>query len=144
MGRRYPQTPVVGVAGIVLAGDEVLLIKRGRPPAMGIWSIPGGRLELGEELRSGCAREVLEETGIEVEVGPLVELFERIHKDEAGRVEYHYVLADFVCNAQRAEPKAGDDASLARWTPIADLTDEGLTKGTLQVIRKAWGMINSG
>lgn len=140
MGRRYPDRPVVGVSGVVICGDEVLVVKRGRAPSKGLWSLPGGAVELGERLSVACAREVLEETGVPVEVGPLVEVFERLLRDETGRVEYHYVLLDYLCRAQRVAPTAGDDADEARWALIEEVGDLGLTPDTLEVIRKAQAM----
>lgn len=136
MSRRYPERPVVGVAGVVLAGAEVLLVRRGTEPSKGIWSLPGGAVEVGEGLAEACAREVLEETGIPVRVGPLVEVVERIRRDDNGRVEYHYVLLDYLCLAERAEAKAGDDAADARWAALQELGPFGLTPDTLRVLQK--------
>ena len=101
MGRHYPSQPVVGVGGVVLCGDEVLVVQRGAEPSKGLWSIPGGAVEVGESLAEACAREVAEETGLQVRVGPMVEVIERILRDDRGRVEYHYVLIDFVCSSPR-------------------------------------------
>lgn len=144
MGRRYPERPVVGVGGIVLAGDQVLLVKRGAPPSQGLWSLPGGAVRVGEGLKEACAREVMEETGIAVAVGPLVEVFERVLRDGQGRVEYHYVLHDYLCHALPDKPRAGDDAAEARWVALADLDKAGLTPDTDRVIRRAAGLSNSG
>ena len=140
MGRRYPQAPVVGVGAVVIAGKRVLLVRRGRPPAQGIWSLPGGVVELGERLRQACAREVREETGVSVEVGPMVEVLERVLPDEAGDVEYHYVLVDFLCFAEETAPVAGDDAAEAKWTDLESLDQVNLTNDTKRVILKAAGM----
>lgn len=137
MGRHYPDQPVVGVAGVVLAGGRVLLVKRGSPPSQGLWSLPGGAVELGEGLRQACAREVAEETGLRVEVGPLVEVVERIFHDAQGRVEYHYVLLDYLCQGELIDPRAGDDAAEARWVELAALEGAGLTPDTAQIVRKA-------
>ncbi len=144
MARRYPERPVVGVAGVVLAGAEVLLIKRGTRPGKGLWSLPGGAVETGEGLREACAREVLEETGISVRVGPLVEVVERIRRDDRGRVEYHYVLLDYLCLAERTGPTAGDDAADARWVTLAGLGQAGLTPDTLRVVQKGAAMAAKG
>lgn len=137
MGRRYPAAPVLGVSGVVLNGDHVLLVKRGSPPAKGLWSLPGGAVELGEGLHEACAREIMEETGIQAEVGPLVEVVERVLKDQAGRVEYHYVILDYLCRAQALPPKAASDAADARWVALAELESLGLTADTARVIRAA-------
>jgi len=140
MGREYPAAPVVGVGAVVISGGRVLLVRRGRPPSQGIWSLPGGVVELGEELKSACAREVAEETGLGVTVGPLVEVVERILRDEQGRVQFHYVLADFLCAAEEAAPKAGDDAAEAKWVELSDLAGAALTPHTQRVVLKAAGM----
>jgi ADP-ribose pyrophosphatase YjhB (NUDIX family) len=144
LGRRYPELPVVGVGAVVLAQAEgrvwALLIQRGAPPSRGIWSIPGGAVELGEGLVEACAREVAEETGLAVEVGPLVEVVERLLKDGEGRVEYHYVLMDYLCRAPFAPPRAGDDALAARWAALDELDRAGLTPDTARVVRKAAAM----
>ncbi|MBU4564743.1 MAG: NUDIX hydrolase [Desulfarculus sp.] len=137
MGRHYPELPVVGVGGIVLAGDQVLLVKRGAEPSKGIWSIPGGAVEVGESLAQACAREVLEETALQVSVGPMVEVIERILRDPTGRVEYHYVLIDFLCFCQPLEPRAGDDAAAAVWAGLDTLDGYTLTHDTKRVILKA-------
>ncbi|BEQ15271.1 NUDIX hydrolase [Desulfoferula mesophila] len=137
MGRHYPELPVVGVGAVVLSGDQVLLVQRGREPSKGIWSIPGGGVELGESLVQACAREVAEETSLDVEVGPVVEVIERILHDSQGRVEYHYVLVDFLCYALPLEPTAGDDAAAALWTGLEGLDGFKLTPDTHRVILKA-------
>lgn len=137
MGRRYPDRPVLGVGGVVLAQGQVLLVKRGQPPSQGLWSLPGGAVELGESLSQAVAREVREETGLSVEVGPLVGVYERLQEDAQGGLEYHYVLLDYLCQAELRPPQAGDDAAAARWVALADLDRAGLTPDTIQVIRKA-------
>lgn len=86
MGRRYPEQPVLGVGAVVLSGGQVLLVKRGSPPTQGLWSLPGGAVEVGESLQQTVAREVAEETGVAVEVGSLVGVFERLLKDDQGRL----------------------------------------------------------
>ncbi len=144
MGRHYPELPVVGVGGVVLAGDQVLLVKRGAEPAKGIWSIPGGAVEVGESLAQACAREVAEETGLTVQVGPMVEIIERILRDAQGRVEYHYVLIDFLCYSPLLEPKAADDAAAARWSALDGLGALRLTHDTQRVILKAARLAQTG
>lgn len=137
MGRRYPAKPVLSVAGVVMAGHQVLLVQRGRPPAKGIWSIPGGAVETGESLHDALVREIMEETGIDIQVGPLVEVVERILPDAEGKIEYHYVILDYLCFAQQAEPRAGSDAAQARWVPFDELSQAGLTPDTEAVVRRA-------
>jgi mutator protein MutT len=137
MGRHYPAMPVLSVAGVVMAGGQVLLVKRGQAPAKGIWSIPGGAVEVGETLHEALVREIMEETGVPVEVGPLVEVVERILPDADDRIEYHYVILDYLCHAQPVEPKAGSDAAQARWVPFEELDQAGLTPDTEAVVRRA-------
>jgi 8-oxo-dGTP diphosphatase len=140
MPRRYPDRPVLAAAGVVISRGRVLLVKRGAPPALGLWSIPGGMVELGESLTEACAREVAEETGLAVEVGPLVEVVERLRPDAEGRLEYHYVIIDYLCSCPLAEPRAGDDAAAAAWVALDDLAGMDITTDTIKVIRKAAAM----
>jgi mutator protein MutT len=136
-GRRYPERPIVGVGAIVVEGDRVLLVERGREPQKGVWSLPGGAVEVGEHLKEAIRREVREETGLEVEPVRMVEVFERIMPDESGRTEYHYVLIDYLCRVTGGELKAESDARQARWVPRAELASYKMTEGTLRVIEKA-------
>jgi mutator protein MutT len=138
MVRAYPSQPVAGVGAIVLQQDEVLLVRRGNEPQKGLWSAPGGALELGESLQQGVRREVLEETGVEVRVLQLAEVFERIMTDDRGAVEYHYVLLDYLCEPVGGALSAGDDAAEAAWVNRADLSARSLTPGLERVIEKAF------
>src|SRR6478752_2084343 len=115
MQREYPQQPLVGVGAIIVEDSRVLLIKRGKAPLLGEWSIPGGMLELGETLRQGAEREAIEETGLVVRVTELLGVFDRIVPDENKRTLYHYVLIDFLCERISGELQAAGDASDARW-----------------------------
>jgi 8-oxo-dGTP diphosphatase len=133
----YPDRPVVGVGAVVLDGDRVLLIKRGNEPLKGQWSLPGGSVEIGETLETAIAREVREETGLAVEVGPIVEVLDRITRDAGGRVEHHFVLVDFVCRATEGVLRGASDADAAEWVPLERLTTYGVGGVTVQVIHKA-------
>ena len=115
MQREYPQQPLVGVGVVIVENDRVLLIKRGKAPLLGEWSIPGGMLELGETLRRGAEREALEDTGLVVRATDLLSVFDRIVPDENKRTLYHYVLIDFLCERISGELQAAGDASDARW-----------------------------
>ncbi|MGE0362246.1 MAG: NUDIX hydrolase [Vicinamibacterales bacterium] len=120
MSHEYPGAPVAGVGGVVIDAGRVLLVRRAHPPRQGEWSLPGGRVELGETLHDAVRRELREETGLEVTVGPLVECFDRIHRDDAGRVRYHFVIADYLCRVAGGTLRAGDDAADVAWvTPEA-------------------------
>jgi len=135
----YPERPVVGVGAVVLDGPRVLLIKRGHPPLKGHWSLPGGGVEVGETLEEAVAREVLEETGLTIEVGPIVEVLDRISRDADGRVEHHFVLVDFVCRASGGTLGCASDADAAEWVSLDALTRYGVAAVTVDVIRKAAG-----
>jgi ADP-ribose pyrophosphatase YjhB (NUDIX family) len=128
--------PVVGVGGIVVDQDRVLLVKRRNPPLQGRWSLPGGRVELGETLIEAVRREIKEECGLDVSVGPLVDVVDRIHRDEAGAVEHHFVLADFVCrSSEPSSAVAGSDAADLVWARLDQLRDLGVADATADVIR---------
>lgn len=135
--KSYPPRPVVGVGAVVLDARRVLLIKRAHEPLKGQWSLPGGRVELGETLEQAVAREVQEETGLDVDVGPIVDVLDRITRDEDGRVEHHYVLVDFVCRPSGGILSSASDADAAEWVPIEALADYGVAEVTVAVIRKA-------
>ena len=107
--REYPDCPMTGVGGVVISNERALLIRRDGPPLQGEWSIPGGMLELGETLHEGVRRELAEETGLVVRVLDLIEIFERISRDEAGICQYHFVIADYLCEQISGEPKAASD-----------------------------------
>ena len=140
MAHEYPAAPVVGVGGVVLAGDRVLLVRRGHPPRQGEWSLPGGKVELGEALVEAVRRELREETGLEVEVGPLVECFDRVHYDETGRVRYHFVIADYLCRAIGGALRPGDDAADAAWVQRDAVAGYGVNAHAAAVITAAFAM----
>jgi 8-oxo-dGTP diphosphatase len=135
MKREYPDAPLVGVGAIIIEGDRVVLVKRGHAPLLGEWSIPGGMLEVGETLRQAAVREVLEETGLQVEAGELLGVFDRIVHDADERTLYHYVLIDFLCRKITGEPQPAYDAAEARWFTRAELVGLGLPEDTQDVIR---------
>jgi len=135
--RPYPERPVVGVGAVVLDGDRVLLIRRGHAPLKGQWSLPGGGVEIGETLEQAVAREVLEETGLEIEVGPIVEVLDRISRDADGRVEHHFVLVDFAGRPSGGILRSASDAEDAAWVALADLARYEVAPVTISVIQKA-------
>lgn len=137
--------PAIGVGAVVFDDERrVLLIRRAQAPALGLWSVPGGRLEAGESLRECCRREVMEETGIAVEPGPIVAVAERI------RSGFHYVIVDFAATLKVSpapEPMPATDASAACWVGLDDLDGYELVEGLADVIRSAlasreqdWGL----
>lgn len=141
MQREYPAAPLVGVGAVVVneAGDRVLLVQRDREPSRGLWSIPGGLVQLGETLREAAIREVREECGLDVDVGDVVSVLDVIIRDDDGRVRYHYVLVDLVARHLGGEPVPADDVSAVRWVARHDLDQYPVTDGARAVIRKTMG-----
>jgi len=127
--------PICAVGAIVLEKAEVLLVRRNRAPALGQWSLPGGRVEWGETLREAIAREVREETGVDIEVEGLAGIAERILPDDEGKIEYHYVILDFWARPKSRDLTPGDDASEARWVPVGELNDYELTAGLYEFLQ---------
>lgn len=136
--REYPERPWVGVGALIFREGRVLLVRRGHAPSLGEWSIPGGALELGETLAEGVKREVREETGLEVEPVATVDVVDRIARDETGRVQFHYVLVDFLCRVTGGSEAFADDAVGLRWAAMDDL--EEVAPFTREVIAKARNM----
>ena len=135
--RQYPERPIVGVGAVIVQDGKVVLVKRRHEPLAGRWSLPGGTLELGETLEVGVAREIREETGLEVEVGPLIEVFDRIMTDEAGRVRYHFVLADYLCWPTSGALQAGSDVEDAVLAEPTCLEPFNVTPKAQSVIARA-------
>src|SRR5918994_6776712 len=126
--RKYPDRPYVGVGAVIVDSGKVLIVKRKYDPLAGQWSIPGGAVELGETLEASVTREMLEETGLEIEVGPVIEVFDRITRDEQGSVRYHFVLVDYLCWPAGGELLAGSDVADARFVEPAELGPYHLTQ----------------
>jgi ADP-ribose pyrophosphatase YjhB (NUDIX family) len=138
--REYPERPMIGVGGVIVDDGQVLLVRRGQPPLAGEWSIPGGLLEVGETLEEGLRREMREETGLEVTPAGLLEVLDRILRDEHGRARYHYVLIDYLCRiapGARERVRAASDAADCRWFSPDDLPGCNLHPDTLRVVRGA-------
>ncbi len=138
--REYPDRPIVGVGGVVIEDGQAILIRRGGPPLQGQWSIPGGTLELGETLVEGVRRELREETGLEVEVLELIEVFDRIFPDGAGRPQYHFVIVDYLCGRTGGTPKAGGDVSEIAQVREENLASYSLTEAATRVVTKAFAL----
>ena len=144
MKRKFPEMPLVGVGSIIIEGDRVLLVKRAHPPIQGQWSIPGGVLEVGEGVREAAVREAHEETGLIVEAGELLGVYDRILRDPERRVQYHYVLIDFLCRRVGGELIAASDAAEVRWFTRQELPGLDLAEDTQDVIRKGFQRRGSG
>lgn len=138
MKRDYPERPIIGVGAVIVEDDRVLLVRRATEPLKGEWSIPGGMLELGEKLKDGVKREVLEETGLTVEPGEVLEVFDSIFTDGNGQTQYHYVLVDYLCTRIAGNAVAATDVSEVQWVTETDLPALGLRGSIAQVVRKAF------
>jgi ADP-ribose pyrophosphatase YjhB (NUDIX family) len=146
VAREYPDAPRAAVGAIVLDADNVLLVRRGQPPGLGKWSVPGGLLDLGERLEDAVVREVEEESGLRVQVLGLCGVLDRIipgdRTDDRGDpiVRYHWVIVDYVATVVGGALCAGSDAAEARWVPLAELDRYDMTEGLVQMIKRAVGL----
>jgi len=147
--REYPEQPRVGVGGVVIHEARALLIRRGGPPLQGEWSIPGGMLEVGETLEQGVIRELSEETGLDVSVVQIIEVFERIFPappgadgspGDAARPQYHFVILDYLCEMRGGTLAAGSDALDFAWAREEELVKFDLTVAATRVLRKAFAL----
>jgi len=132
-----PLKPTVGVGIVIVRGCDVLLIKRGRPPGMGKWNIPGGRQEAGETVRETAVREALEETGLHVTNLRLIDVVDIVHRDDTGAITAHWTLVDFRADAPTGEAVAGDDAAAVEWVKVSDLASYELWPETDRIVRAA-------
>ena len=136
MAREYPAHPVVGVGAVVVRDGRALIVRRGHEPRKGQWSLPGGLVNLGESLADAARREVKEETGLDVYPGPIIETFDRVHRDPDGRIRYHFVIVDFVCESSGGVAVANSDAEAVAWTTAGELDAFGVNAHAAAVIRK--------
>lgn len=134
--RLYPENPIVGIGAVIVKGNKVLLIKRAGDPGRGLWSIPGGLVELGEKIKDAVRREVKEETGLDVRVGEIANVTEIITRDEEGKVKYHFVIVDFFAEVLRGELKPSSDALEAKWVEFKDLRKYRLTETVERLFKK--------
>ena len=134
----------MGVGAVIFKEQEVLLVQRGQEPARGAWSLPGGLVELGETLTGAIHREIAEETGLRVRILGIAAVLERLFPDAAGKIAYHYVLIDYLCDYLEGELKPGSDITAARFAALADLDRFDLPQFTLKVIRRAWEQFRQG
>ena len=141
MRREFPEQPIIGVGAIVIEHGRVLLVKRAHPPIAGQWSIPGGALEIGELVREAAVREAREETGLIVEPGELLGVFDRVLRNPEQRVQYHYVLIDFLCEPVGGELLAASDAAEVRWFTREELPALNLADDTYGVILKGFEIL---
>lgn len=137
MSREFPDHPRVGVGAVVLHRGRVLLVRRGRPPAAGRWSLPGGLVDLGETTAEAVRRELREECGIGVRLGGVAGVVDRVTRDPDGRVRYHYVLVDYLAFPDSDQVVAGSDAAECRWVPLDELERLEVTEGLADMVRRA-------
>jgi 8-oxo-dGTP diphosphatase len=138
MSRFYPSQPIVGVGIVICRGTQVLLIRRGKAPRKGQWSLPGGAQELGETVFDAARREAKEETGLDIEVLGLLDVVDSIHKDDDGKVKQHYTLVDVFASAPSGVAIAGDDAQGVGWFDIEDIKPLELWSETERIIYEAY------
>ncbi|MGA9544971.1 MAG: NUDIX hydrolase [Candidatus Sulfotelmatobacter sp.] len=138
MQREFPEVPLVGIGAIIIENTRVVLVKRAHPPLQAEWSIPGGVLEVGELVREAAIREAREETGLTVEPGELLGVYDRVLRDAGQRVQYHYVLIDFLCRRVAGDLVAASDAAEVRWFTCEELPGLRLAEDTLDVIQKGF------
>jgi ADP-ribose pyrophosphatase YjhB (NUDIX family) len=136
--REYPDRPFVGVGVVVLRGDEVLLVQRGKAPNKGQWSIPGGKQRLGETVMQAVHRELLEETGVKIKQAALLDVVDVIMQDDNGKIQYHYTLVDYQAEWLSGECRSGDDADAVKWVSFDELNSVGLLDKTRDIILKAF------
>ena len=139
----YPERPIAGVGVVVFRNEEVLLVKRKRAPYKGQWSIPGGKQELGETVTQAARRELMEETGVEVNELTLIDVVDIIVRDEEGKILYHYIVADYRAHWLSGECSPGDDAQDVQWFNLNKLGSISLLDKTRKIILKAVGKTDS-
>jgi 8-oxo-dGTP diphosphatase len=143
-GREYPSVPRVGVGAVVLDGGRVLLVRRGKAPSYGKWSLPGGMVELGETTREAVQREIEEECGLKIRVGEVAGILDRVVRDGEGRIRYHWVLVDYVAFPESGTLCAASDADEAAWVEVDEVARLDTTDGLLDMIRRAQALAERG
>jgi len=141
MRREYHNFPILSAGGIIIIDDKVVIVKRKTEPDSGKWTIPGGAINVGEKIRDGLRREIFEETALEVKVGNLIDIAEKIFKDNEGKIIYHYVILDYICKYISGSMKASSDAEELMLVKMDDLDKFELVNGTMRVIEKTFDLV---
>ena len=138
-GSDHPHQPRVAVGAVVFRDNRVLLVKRGKAPAQGLWSIPGGSVELGETLQGAAEREIREETGLIIKAREPFFTFDVIDRDDTGQIRFHYVIVDLMADYVSGDIRAGDDALGARWVSSDEIKDLNLSEMTRKLLQQKFG-----
>jgi len=141
--REYPEAPLIGVGAVIIKNGKVLLVKRAFAPGEGKWSVPGGLVELGEKLSEACVREALEETGLEIEVLELINVFDMVDKDDSGKIRYHYVLVDFLAKVVGGDERLSQEVTEMKWVTREEARSMDMTKTARRAIDELFGGIGS-
>ena len=141
MKREYYKFPILSAGGVIFIDDKVVIIKRKTEPDSGKWTIPGGAINVGERIRDGLRREIFEETALKVKVGNLIDIAEKIFKDNEGKIIYHYVILDYICKYISGSMKASSDAEELMLVKMDDLDKFELVNGTMRVIEKTFDLV---
>ena len=141
---QYPDLPRVAVGAVVVHDGAVLLVRRGRPPNLGRWAIPGGSVRLGETLTEAAEREILEETGVRIRAAEPVFVFDSVTRDDDGRVAWHYVIVDLAARYLSGEPAGADDALEAAWVRPSELEAMDVSERTLELLADTPGFDYAG
>jgi 8-oxo-dGTP diphosphatase len=136
MKRKYPSAPIVAVGVIIRRNNQIVLVQRGKEPSKGLWTFPGGAIELGESLQEAARREALEETGLDVELEEVATVLDNVVRDDTGRVQYHYVIVDYLARPVGGTLRPGSDVSQARWFRISELDELEMTEKAGQLARQ--------
>ena len=147
MKREYPQAPIVAVGVIIrqngpAGADRILVVRRNKEPSRGLWTFPGGAIELGEEIRAAARREALEETGLEVEVRDVAVVVDHVAYDEEGEVQYHYIIVDFYAEPTGGTLQPGTDVSEAKWVGLSDLETLEMTEKAGRIAKRLLGELD--
>ena len=141
--REYPEAPLIGVGAVIIKNGKVLLVKRAFAPGEGKWSVPGGLVELGEKLSEACVREALEETGLEIEVLELINVFDMVDKDDSGKIRYHYVLVDFLAKVVGGDERLSQEVTEMKWVTREEARSMDMTKTARRAVDELFGGIGS-